>query len=324
MVRRRGAWCLTFVAMAGLFGACDADEQVVAAPAEDGERGLEANGFRLNGFRLNGFRLNGFRLNGAELHASKAGGSIELEKITLADDVVADEAWEWHGDLHVWTEYGEHRSGPELIGAELEFTLEDGWEKVHKVVRIDDVAPLGEGSPVLLYDLSIQENDGPWVPLCTDIDGERTEAMLLGDVWDPNTGDRVTPRPERAVTFACRDAALGKCVEWGYVPWIEVDGISLADHHQTCTRAVRADYCGDGVAHTTESTVIHILDELGIQDADLYTAYLVEAEWGPDGAACLNPENARHPSFMVECSPQACGSSFASGGLIQTGIPDAP
>ena len=73
MARRRGAWCLTFVALVGVLGACDADEQVVADPVEDSERGLEANGFRLNGFRLNGFRLNGFRLNGAELYGPGKG-----------------------------------------------------------------------------------------------------------------------------------------------------------------------------------------------------------------------------------------------------------
>ena len=48
-------------------------------------------------------------------------------------------------------------------------------------------------------------------------------------------------------------------------------------------------------------------------------SYAVEAEWGPDGATCLNGSNARHPELNIACDIPACGASFASGGLIQSG-----
>ena len=82
---------------------------------------------------------------------------------------------------------------------------------------------------------------------------------------------------------------------------------------------VRADYCGDGVTHTTNGTPIHVLDALGVQTVDAGVNYVVEAEWGPDGATCLNGSNTRHADQNIECDIPACGSSFASGGLIQSG-----
>jgi hypothetical protein len=121
------------------------------------------------------------------------------------------------------------------------------------------------------------------------------------------------------VTFACRTAALAKCVEFGYRPWSVKSGTSLADHHQACTRMVRADYCGTGQAHTVSGTPVHVLDKLGVQTADPNVPYVVEAEWGPNGATCLNPANTRLPNQAIGCNLPTCGGSFASGGLIQSG-----
>ena len=51
-------------------------------------------------------------------------------------------------------------------------------------------------------------------------------------------------------------------MELGYKPWKTVGGVSLRDHHQTCTRVLRADYCGNGVSHTQDGTLINIWDTL--------------------------------------------------------------
>ena len=62
-----------------------------------------------------------------------------------------------------------------------------------------------------------------------------------------------------------------------------------------------------------------VLDQIGVQNKDPYIKYAVEAEWGPNGAVCLNPGNTRLANQSIGCQIPTCGTSFASGGLIQSG-----
>ena len=314
-----GWWVGITITLGGIT-ACDADESAMAP--EVVAKGFDSNGFRLNGFRLNGFRLNGFRLDESAL--SGGGDAIRLEGIRLAEDSTlassqVTSAWLEGSDLHVRTAVDKDLSGPELTGAEFVFSvLEDGVSDT-KLVRIAGVDLLAPGSDIWIYDLELRTESDEWEPLCLDGKGDPTEAILLDGAWDGVTGDRVPLVAGRALTFACRDAALAKCVEWGYRPWASVDGVSLADYHQACTRAVRADYCGDGVPHTHNGVEIHVLDELGIQVVE--GEYAVEAEWGPNGAICLDPAHTRLPAPEFACELPLCGEAFAFGGLIQTGVP---
>ncbi len=55
--------------------------------------------------------------------------------------------------------------------------------------------------------------------------------------------------------------------------------------HQACVRLMRADYCGDGQAHTRDGTPIVIHVRLGIQeDEQAAPGSAFEAAWGPAGA----------------------------------------
>ena len=87
---------------------------------------------------------------------------------------------------------------------------------------------------------------------------------------------------------------------------------------------IRADYCGDGTSSTVNGVGIHVLDQLGIQEEALDLDYAVEAEWGPDGATCLNLANTRLSDVTPDCAPPPCGESFASGGVLQSGTIAAP
>lgn len=293
----------------------------------DSPRAVEGNGAQLNGFRLNGFRLNGFRLNGFRLNAAGLGSDvdeatfIEMLDVGLKGGREFDEAWLDGSKLQIVDSEGVSVEDHEIKHVRLHFDLQEkmnGKTKYGKTVKLQQVALLSPGSDVWLYDAMVKENGGAWEPLCTDAEGGGTEAILLGNVWDPNTGARAA-YSDGAVTFACRGAALAKCVEWGYRPWATFGGVDLGDLHQACTRMVRADYCGVGEPHTFDGTPVHVLDPLGIQDADPNFTYAVEAEWGPEGATCLNAEFARHPEFEIGCDIPRCGESFASGGLIQSG-----
>jgi hypothetical protein len=65
--------------------------------------------------------------------------------------------------------------------------------------------------------------------------------------------------------------------------------------HQTCTRLARADYCGDGVPHTENGTLIDVFDPAGIQVGVDDPALSFEAGWSPDGAVCVSaPRFSKH------------------------------
>ena len=66
------------------------------------------------------------------------------------------------------------------------------------------------------------------------------------------------------------------------------------------------------------------LDRWRVQDLDPELSFVIEAEWGPDGALCLNAANTRLDDVQVGCELPACGASFESGGLIQSGKIVAP
>lgn len=280
---------------------------------------VQARDVQWNDFKLNDFKLNDFKLNGACLNDFKLNGDagttdyIQLFDIEKPSGGYTKSAGVVGGMLKIGG-FGQQ----DVLWSIYNFQVKDGGTTVFRHVYIRDVDQIGT-SDVWEYDLDFAQSYGYWSDFCQDDNGNPVKALALPDVWDPNTGDRVEPRPAGAVTFACKNAALAKCVLFGYRPWASKDGVPLADYHQACTRMVRADYCGDGQSHTVSGTPIHVLDQIGLQNVDPVKSYVVEAEWGPDGAVCLNASNTRLPNQALGCSIPACGASFASGGLIQSG-----
>jgi hypothetical protein len=287
-------------------------------------RGFQLNGFQLNGFRLNGFRLNGFRLNGSWLGVPEE-NAIKLVHAQFTNGPAIMKSWLVGSNLHVMTELGTTLSGPALGGVDLVFDMiKNGQYLAGKHAKILSVKQLAGDAEVWLYDVLVQDENNAWQPLCVDKNNVKTEAILLADVWDPASGQRVAPRPTGSITLACRGAALAKCVEWGYAPWRVKNGVSLADFHQTCTRAMRADYCGDGEPHTVDGVEIHVKDPVGVQKEDPGMPHVVEAEWGPEGALCLNYEHTRMANAYVDCALPACDATKIGTGKLQTGKLNKP
>ena len=142
------------------------------------------------------------------------------------------------------------------------------------------------------------------------------------------------PPPPREVTFACAAAnpahiteeewggmgALGKCLDWplgggafGFPPTS-----SSADEFEACIRMVRADYCGDGVSHTKDGTLIDPYRATAFPTHVPLPAFILEANWDPKGAVCII--HARYVSL-----PPACQAKFTSaiGVLAEPGFTDA-
>jgi hypothetical protein len=334
MNSRSGELMIILCMSAALGGACDPNSAAPSEPTETRDapiyngvalnaavingwslNGWSLNGWSLNGWSLNGWSLNGWSLNGVALDGTLFSGSQELDGKAVA------------------------RVGLDFIGSTLTLIHDD--QKY--TLRIDDIRqdPSDPEGDVYFYRISVKDpEDGTWSSLCVDADGTATEAIPLANHWDAVTGDRIDEAG--TVTFACRGAVLAKCVEWGYRPWAsaercsganakECSTISLADHHQACTRMARADYCGEGLPHTVDSTPIDILDALSPRIQSEGTkglkGWATEAEWGPDGALCVGDslrlhmlEELGHEVLPADCLPQlelpGCGDFAATRGAL--------
>jgi hypothetical protein len=191
----------------------------------------------------------------------------------------------------------------DLVGLVIEAGVEGGASRNLRIEAVRD-DPDSNG---LLY---IVADDATGEPICGRLaDGTAVEALPLEGFWDT----RMAWWPE-GLTFACTDGILAKCVRWGYAPWTEMPGVDMRALHQTCTRMVRADYCGDGVPHTVEGTPIDIWDNAGINVRDNAAGMMFEAEWGPDGAKRIERTRYAHEMpYVLEHCPDRLAINGASG-----------
>jgi hypothetical protein len=176
-------------------------------------------------------------------------------------------------------------------------------------LRIDAVEkdPNDKEGDVFLYDISYQDSsDGAWKRYCQPDREGKAAAIPLQGFWNA-TRDHV-PASD-VITFTCTNSPLTKCVRLGYKPWKTVNGVSLRDHHLACARMMRADYCGDGRAHTREGTRIHFHDRLRHNGPETTPDFVFEAAWGPNGAVYVH--KARYgetlESLVAQCPDRLRG-----------------
>jgi hypothetical protein len=278
---KRTRFALALLIAAGGLGGC------LMEPGEDAEDigEVEApliigNGIRLNGVQMNGIEMNGVEMNGVEMNGVEMNG-VEMNG-TVLSGFRADN--------------GAAVTGAGFIGATLIGAVAGGEEIS---LRIDDIEPTAD--PEIQYYTVAYWSGTSWAPLCGQSGGDSIQAIPLAGRWDYSAG---TPTGGSYIddpsmfTFACLTGALAKCTLLGYKPWKMVeeetsDGeehdVPLRALHQACTRMIRADYCGDGVAHTQNGTPINTWDDFDIQKRDkVKIGWYNEAEWTPAGAACIS------------------------------------
>ncbi|MBI5481632.1 MAG: pentapeptide repeat-containing protein [Deltaproteobacteria bacterium] len=140
-----------------------------------------------------------------------------------------------------------------------------------------------------------------WLPICpfSDQDGRYNKAVAVKGAWESREGYQTFVAPNgqaysggglipgtqgSSFTFACTDGTISKCVERsGYKPWY---GASYDTLHQTCVRAMRADYCGDGHSFTRPGTEINIYDYMCIEQDT--AGWYGDASWDKSGAICFS------------------------------------
>ena len=141
-----------------------------------------------------------------------------------------------------------------------------------------ELDPQDADQEIYLYRVLYKNSpDSQWQNLCKSDGDNLTKAMLLWGEWD----EKGTHINNEEVTIACTSGVLAKCVRWGYKPWKTLEGIALRDYHQACTRMARADYCGNGISHTKDGTII---DHQKTEDNGM----VFEAAWGTDGAILIH------------------------------------
>jgi uncharacterized protein YjbI with pentapeptide repeats len=230
-----------------------------------GDQSVLPNGYRTNGTNLNGTNLNGTNLNGRSLNGTTLNGT-DLNGATLQGARLSGT------ELTGVSSDGRAVAGADTVGATLTGVLTDG-----STIALT-IAGYAKESGVAYYTLAASGQPvcpdggrGIFVPGAWDATGARHDALAVGS----HTVD---------ASYSCLDGAIAKCVMWGYEP-----SKVGADLHQSCTRMVRADYCGSGVSFTKEGTLIDVFDTRGVQQPTAGDPSLVfEAAWTTTGAACVN------------------------------------
>lgn len=335
---RASRWCRVVLAAVGVV-ACGGEAPVLSeADLGQGESSLNAtNGSNLNGSNLNGSNLNGSNLNGSDLSGmlvsvNFAGAWLEgqVQSTWLGQDAVAqqpvlEQVW-LEGSTFHGTSGGQLFSGQDFVLAHFLGNMGDGSQVE---LRVDAAAPgVGVSADVWTYQVSyLSHADGQWHPICHDASGEAVAAIAVSGSWDyrqglPGVGGRKYENPN-VFTFACEGAAIAKCIRFGYKPWASAGGVNLAEHHQACTRLVRADYCGDGSSYTVNGQLVNVYDAVGVQQ-DTET-WGMEAEWGTEGALCFTDHNRAQAPVSCPNAPvkPQCGTqeAFSSGTLLQSETP---
>jgi hypothetical protein len=257
--------------------------------------GVSLNGVSLNGVSLNGVSLNGVSLNGVSLNGVSLNG-VSLNGVSL------------NGSMLTSQSPGGTLSGSQLIGSVFSGPLADGTQGKFKITDLDII----EGD-VHLYTVYWKAQNAGWKPACGTVNGEVVRAVPLQGSWnyaDGVAGGGSKINDPNTITLACEHYALAKCVEFGYKPWAKVGATSLANHHQACTRMLRADYCGNGHSWTVDGTPINFYDAKGIQNDEADWSF--EAEWNTSGATCLSHQRIQNMAVVPECSfdkkPIKCGN----------------
>jgi hypothetical protein len=247
-------------------------------------QGMQLQGMNLQGMNLQGMNLQGILVDGATLSGDPLTG-VRVER----GEVVAERGGTTlRGTALVDAHFqalASSQAGSPPSTAQIEYRV--------TAIRAElaQYDPTGTGN-TFLYTLEQWVDDtASWQPACPADNDGRNVAIPLAAIWDEH-GDRSTS--SAMFTFGCTSGVIAKCYRWGYRPWVTGYG-DLTTMHWTCTRLARADYCGDGIPHTRNGTMINVWDTLpppgpiqkhgGLLPP---TGMLFEAGWDTGGAVCLS------------------------------------
>lgn len=257
------------------------------------------NGTSLNGTSLNGTSLNGTSLNGTTLTGVAVSG-LSSTGVTV----------------HAASGTALPMTGAALVGSTWTGTAQaTPGGPISIKLRIDSALQgTAPNADLWFYGVSYQTSS-TWTPLCgLDSTSAPIKAVSVAGTWS-SVNATYSPSATQ-FTWACRTKTIAKCVELGYKTWK-----GYANQLAACVRLLRADYCGSGMSHTVDGTLLNLYDNVGVQSDT--QAWKVEAEWTPTGARCINSLNAarfeltlaKDPICVKSLENTTCGT-FAHGALL--------
>ncbi|HWN67707.1 MAG TPA: ADYC domain-containing protein [Haliangium sp.] len=167
----------------------------------------------------------------------------------------------------------------------------DSW--LYRVERTALPAPGAPGAPAA-------PDTHAWQDACADEPGGSGMGLFVDGRW----GSDGAWYPG-GYTFSCARGVIAKCARsWGYKPWktltTDHGRVSLHPLHLACTRAARADYCGDGTPHTREGVLIGMSNGHGLNPR-APRGSVIEAIFDHLGA--LRVHDWRIPALAPACRP---------------------
>jgi hypothetical protein len=127
-----------------------------------------------------------------------------------------------------------------------------------------------------------------WTDYCRDADGTRDHIVFQQGIGvHPVSGDLAYN--QTFTTVGCVHGAIATVRLWGYT---YRENTASADLFKAAIHMKRASYCGDASFYTVGGTFIGISDNQGINSYD--PSLRIEAQWGPNGATCVNLDAVRH------------------------------
>jgi hypothetical protein len=186
----------------------------------------------------------------------------------------------------------------ELVGATPTISTSGGTMRL----RIDAVERDREAANVAvwLHSFSTEAADGSRQPLCDPGPGGGRQGFPLAG--RPRADGAMEPAEPGIFEIVCTSGARGKCVRFGYPPWISA---AMRDIYNACVRMVRADYCGDGGGSTRDGMRIDLYDDRGIQQPDSDPAHEFEAGWTEAGAVCVHHVRVKE-NISLEALAASC------------------
>jgi hypothetical protein len=263
------------------------DHTDITEQADMPNQGTQLQGMLLHGMQLQGMTMQGFQFSGATLN----GVALVNVRVEKGELVAEQNSVTLHGaalvNAHLYANVRNLAANPPAY-AVVEYQI----TAVEPEVATYDLTQTGS---TFLYTLTQNvDHSGSWLPACPVDTNGRHVAIPLAATWDEH-GDRI--ESTSLFTFGCTTGVIAKCYRWGYRPWVTGYG-DMTTMHWTCTRLARADYCGDGVSHTQDGTVINVWDNLpapgpiqqhgggALQLPPL--GMIFEAGWSTHGAVCLS------------------------------------